>query len=104
MINWIHRNVGKWGITCVPDFWPEEYDKVAVSEGWFMFFGEESSRAVVQRIDHPDEWLFGAPVEPIIESDEEAMALIKRKAAEGSQMHKCALRVVAQFKMWEAVT
>jgi hypothetical protein len=104
MINWIHRKVGTWGLVRVPDFWPEEYDKVAVSEGWFIFFSEGAFRGVVQRIDHPDHWFSELPEEPIIESDEEAIALIRRKAAEGSPMHQRALAVLAQFKMWQAVT
>lgn len=66
-------------------------DDIAKREGWALFVCDDN-KVRIQRLDDPQSTGYeNMPVDPIFESDEDAIVYVTRRANEGSKMHGSAL-------------
>ena len=72
---------------------PYEPFTIEYDEGWAVFETERDDAAYleIQRIESPQDARSWHPREPLFESDEAALAFVRKRSEEGSQYHREAL-------------
>jgi len=66
-------------------------DCKAMHEGWAIFLCDDN-KLRIQRLDDPQNTDYeNMPLEPVFDTDEEAIAYVTQRANEGSKMHRASL-------------
>lgn len=74
--------------------WTNDMERQACREGWSLFETQTPGRwTEIERLDCPAESIEGAPEEPILEDDEDAVAFVIHQAKLGSETHIAALAI-----------
>ena len=74
---------------------PYEVAGLEYDEGWAVFETDRDDGVHydIQRLESPQEARSWHPHEPLFESDEAALAFVRKRAEEGSQYHREALAI-----------
>jgi hypothetical protein len=78
--------------------WTDAIDALAFHEGWNVFYCDDKKHRI-QRIDYPPDhflWNEGDPIDPIFNSDDEAIAFVRKRAAEGAEHALLALELTGE--------